>query len=204
MLLAPPPEQTPPNVDPSRIDVGRVLGTVDFKDLCVTVLRAAASLAETFVFRCCSFMWSRRSRGSSAFDHTWRRTTVSRLNGRPTNPAACLEVVRQWALRLWSLSDRPLRRSLRSLSREASASSSWAFDVRSTCSDRGLDRLVHRSPEFGAGEGVSPSTRRGARGMAARRVGRWNVGVSSPLGPVAENTSSVPHGTINVRPQAVQ
>ena len=33
-LLAPPPEQTPPNVDPSRIDVGRVLVPVDFKDGC--------------------------------------------------------------------------------------------------------------------------------------------------------------------------
>jgi nucleotide-binding universal stress UspA family protein len=48
VLLAPPPEQTPPNVDPSQIDVGRVLVPVDFKDGCVTEVRAAASLAETF------------------------------------------------------------------------------------------------------------------------------------------------------------
>ena len=48
VLLAPPPEQTPPNVDPSRIDVGRVLVPVDFKDGSVTEARAAASLAETF------------------------------------------------------------------------------------------------------------------------------------------------------------
>jgi nucleotide-binding universal stress UspA family protein len=48
VLLAPPPEQTPPNVDPSRIDVGRVLAPVDFKDGCVNEVRAAASLAETF------------------------------------------------------------------------------------------------------------------------------------------------------------
>ena len=48
VLLAPPPEQTPPNVDPSRIDVGRVLVPVDFKDGCLTEVRAAASLAETF------------------------------------------------------------------------------------------------------------------------------------------------------------
>jgi nucleotide-binding universal stress UspA family protein len=48
VLLAPPPEQTPPNVDPSRIDVGRVLVPVDFKDGCVTEVRAAVSLAETF------------------------------------------------------------------------------------------------------------------------------------------------------------
>jgi|RhiMetdeSRZDD1v2_1073273.scaffolds.fasta_scaffold446635_2 nucleotide-binding universal stress UspA family protein len=48
VLLAPPPEQTPTNVDPSRIDVGRVLVPVDFKDGCVTEVRAAASLAETF------------------------------------------------------------------------------------------------------------------------------------------------------------
>ena len=48
VLLAPPPEQTPPNVDPSRIDVGRVLVPVDFKDGCVTEVRASASLAETF------------------------------------------------------------------------------------------------------------------------------------------------------------
>ena len=48
MLVAPPPEQTPPNSDPSRIDVGRVLAPVDFKDGCVTDVRAAASLAHTF------------------------------------------------------------------------------------------------------------------------------------------------------------
>lgn len=48
VLLAPPPEQTPPNVDPSRIDVGRVLAPVDFKDGCVNEVRAAASLADTF------------------------------------------------------------------------------------------------------------------------------------------------------------
>lgn len=48
VLLAPPPEQTPPNVDPSRIDVGRVVVPVDFKEGCVTEVRAAASLADTF------------------------------------------------------------------------------------------------------------------------------------------------------------
>ena len=48
VLLAPPPEQTPTNVDSSRIDVGRVLVPVDFKDGCVAEVRAAASLAETF------------------------------------------------------------------------------------------------------------------------------------------------------------
>jgi nucleotide-binding universal stress UspA family protein len=48
VLVAPPPEQTPPKVNPSRIDVGRVLVPVDFKDGCVTEVRAAASLAETF------------------------------------------------------------------------------------------------------------------------------------------------------------
>jgi nucleotide-binding universal stress UspA family protein len=48
VLVAPPPEQTPPNTDPSRIDVGRVLAPVDFKDECVTDVRAAASLAHTF------------------------------------------------------------------------------------------------------------------------------------------------------------
>jgi nucleotide-binding universal stress UspA family protein len=48
VLVVPPPEQTPPKVNPSRIDVGRVLVPVDFKDGCVTEVRAAASLAETF------------------------------------------------------------------------------------------------------------------------------------------------------------
>ena len=48
VLVAPPPEQTPPNTDPSRIDVGRVLAPVDFKDGCVTDVRAAASLTHTF------------------------------------------------------------------------------------------------------------------------------------------------------------
>ena len=48
VLVAPPPEQTPPNTDPSRIDVGRVLAPVDFKDGCLTDVRAAATLAQTF------------------------------------------------------------------------------------------------------------------------------------------------------------
>ena len=48
VLLAPPPEQTPPNVDPWGVDVGRVLVPVDFKDGCVTEVRAAASLADAF------------------------------------------------------------------------------------------------------------------------------------------------------------
>ena len=48
VLVAPPPEQTPPNTDPSRIDVGRVLAPVDFKDGCLTEVRAAATLAQTF------------------------------------------------------------------------------------------------------------------------------------------------------------
>ena len=48
VLLAPPPEQTPPNLDPWRIELGRVLVPVDFKEGCVTEVRAAASLAETF------------------------------------------------------------------------------------------------------------------------------------------------------------
>jgi nucleotide-binding universal stress UspA family protein len=48
VLVAPPPEQTAPDADPSRIDVGRVLAPVDFKDGCVTDVHAAASLAHTF------------------------------------------------------------------------------------------------------------------------------------------------------------
>ena len=47
VLVAPPPEQTPPTTDPTRIDVGRVLAPVDFKDECVTDVRAAAALAHT-------------------------------------------------------------------------------------------------------------------------------------------------------------
>ena len=48
VLVAPPPEQTPPSTDPSRIDVGRVLAPVDFKDGCLTDVRAAPTLAQTF------------------------------------------------------------------------------------------------------------------------------------------------------------
>jgi nucleotide-binding universal stress UspA family protein len=48
VLVAPPPEQTPPDVDPWGVDVGRVLVPVDFKDGCVAEVRAAASLADAF------------------------------------------------------------------------------------------------------------------------------------------------------------
>lgn len=48
VLVAPPPEQTSPDSDPSRIDVGRVLAPVDFKDGCLTDVRVAATLAQTF------------------------------------------------------------------------------------------------------------------------------------------------------------
>ena len=140
VLRAPPPEQTPPNVDPWGVDVGRVLVPVDFKDGCVTEVRAAALSLTRLVFRCCWFTWSRRARGSSAFDYNWRRITGSRSNG-PTNRSSnsSTRSVRQWASRLRSPSDRQPRRSLRSRSRGVSDSSSWAFDVRSTCSGRGLD-----------------------------------------------------------------
>jgi nucleotide-binding universal stress UspA family protein len=40
VLLAPAPEQTPTNVDTLRIDVGRVLVPVDFKDGCITEVRS--------------------------------------------------------------------------------------------------------------------------------------------------------------------
>jgi nucleotide-binding universal stress UspA family protein len=48
VLIAPPPEQTPSNANPLRVDVGRVLAPVDFKDGCVREVRAAASLAGRF------------------------------------------------------------------------------------------------------------------------------------------------------------
>jgi nucleotide-binding universal stress UspA family protein len=48
VLIAPPPEQTPPSVDEMRLDVGRVLAPVDFKDGCVREVHAAASLADKF------------------------------------------------------------------------------------------------------------------------------------------------------------
>jgi nucleotide-binding universal stress UspA family protein len=47
VLVAPPPEQTPPTTDPTKIDVGRVMAPVDFKNECVTDVRAAAALAHT-------------------------------------------------------------------------------------------------------------------------------------------------------------
>lgn len=47
VLVAPPPEQTPPATDSSRIAFGRVLAPVDFKSQCVTDARAAAALAQT-------------------------------------------------------------------------------------------------------------------------------------------------------------
>ncbi len=47
VLVAPPPEQTPANTDPSKIDIGRILAPVDFKDECVADVRAAAALAHT-------------------------------------------------------------------------------------------------------------------------------------------------------------
>jgi len=47
-VLIAPPEQTPPNADPLRVDVGRVLAPVDFKHGCVREVRAAASLAGRF------------------------------------------------------------------------------------------------------------------------------------------------------------
>ena len=48
VLIAPPPEHTPSNVNPPRVDVGRVLAPVDFKQGCVREARAAASLADSF------------------------------------------------------------------------------------------------------------------------------------------------------------
>ena len=47
VLVAPPPEQTTQSTDPSRIEVGRVLAPVDFKDDSVTDVRAAAALAQS-------------------------------------------------------------------------------------------------------------------------------------------------------------
>ena len=47
VLVAPPPEQTPPTTDPSRIEVGRVLAPVDFKDDSMADVRAAAAVAQS-------------------------------------------------------------------------------------------------------------------------------------------------------------
>src|SRR5688500_1812654 len=47
VLVAPPPEQTPPATDPSRIEVNRVLAPVDFKDGSVMDVRAAAAVAQS-------------------------------------------------------------------------------------------------------------------------------------------------------------
>ena len=48
VLVAPPPELTPPSADSLTIEVGRVLAPIDFKDDSVTAVRAAAALAQSF------------------------------------------------------------------------------------------------------------------------------------------------------------
>lgn len=80
VLVAPLPDQTPPTMDPSRVEVGRVLAPVEFKDDSVTEVRAAVVLLNRWAFLCRSFKWSPRSKGSSAFDRSSTRTTAYRLS----------------------------------------------------------------------------------------------------------------------------
>jgi nucleotide-binding universal stress UspA family protein len=46
VLVAPPPEETPAAMDPSKIAVGRVLAPVDFKERSLSDLRVAADIAQ--------------------------------------------------------------------------------------------------------------------------------------------------------------
>ena len=141
VLVAPPPEQTPPNTDPSRIDVGRVLAPVDFKDGCLTDVRAAATLAQTFDVPLLLVHVVAPLKGLERLQATAGHAQPGPDRAsRATDPAARLRGGHASTHRnCRRASDHLPRTSPRSLSRAASGSSSRAFDVRSTCSDRGQD-----------------------------------------------------------------
>ena len=140
VLVSPPPEQTPPTTDPSKIEVGRVLAPVDFKDDSVTDVGAAAALAQSLgvplllVHVVAPLKGLERLRPQL---DTHNRMQIERAERHIQQLAS--EVGMPPAVETVVAVGSPAEEIAGSRSRETLGSLSWAFEVRSTCSDRGPD-----------------------------------------------------------------